>query len=195
LGRAPTLPTIVLTLWGLLAGGVASAEPDDRAPLIGVQLDAGFPDGAVLAGAYRPVRYARFDGGLSYNLIGFGLRAGATAIPWDSVIAPTVRAEVGHVFESDASGFIGHFADLSAEEKQALSKVSYTYAGLHVGAEVGSPDTAIVFLRVGVSWYWTALHDYPALVHSLNPNATASGDASVTGRILSLHVGVLIYVW
>jgi hypothetical protein len=177
------------------APAAATSVSSARAPIVGVQIDAGLPDGAVVSGVYRPVPYARFDAGLTYNLIGVGVRAGATAAPWRFVVTPTLRGELGHTFASDASGFIDNFATLTADEKRALSDVSLTYASLLVGAELGSPDSVVFFVHAGFSWYWATVNNYPGLVRSLDPDVSASDNASVSGRIVSLNLGVRFYVW
>jgi hypothetical protein len=171
----------------------SDAAPGARLPMLGVMLDAGLPDGAVVSGVYRPWPFARFDAGLGYNLIGFGLRAGATAAPWRLAVTPILRAELGHTFESDAASFVGNFATLDTTEKLVLSKVGYTYASLQLGAEFGAPDRAIFFVRGGLSWYWATANGYPDAARS--QGATATDGASVSGRVPTLNLGVLFYVW
>ena len=56
------------------------ARPESLS-MFGLLLDGGFPDGVGLSAVARPLRVVRADAGLSYNVLGFGLRAGATLLP------------------------------------------------------------------------------------------------------------------
>ncbi len=177
-------------------GGVAQA-PDDRPPILGLLLDGGFPDGLALSALYRPVRLVRLDAGLTYNLVGFGLRGGATLVPFRSGVAPILRGEVGHTFDGDASGVVGHFTTLTPTEQSLLRNVGYNYASLQLGLEIGASDRMVFFLRGGLAWYWTTVQDF----RSAAPTSTSTGtviethDVGIHGTVPTASLGFLLYVW
>ena len=69
-----------------------------------------------------------------------GVRVGVTVDPIAFPIAPTLTVEGGHAWE----GWLVFVNDAPS--------VSYNYANLHLGIEMGNRATFRFFLRGGVSW-------------------------------------------
>jgi hypothetical protein len=191
---------LLLTL-ALLASGRAAAARDpgaasqDRPPSLGLTLDGGFPDGIALSALYRPARPLRLDAGLTYNMIGFGLRGGVTVAPFRSSIAPVLRAEYGHTFSGDATGLVGNFTALTAAERLLLRSVSYDYASLQLGLEIGASDRLVFFARGGLAWFWTTVRNFQAAAQLENPSATDALDPKVRGTVPTATLGLLFYFW
>jgi hypothetical protein len=169
--------------------GAPSGEP----AWLGVQLDAGVPAGVRAAGALRPWPFLRVEAGVAYNLVAPGLTAAVTAVPFHGAVRPTLGVEAGHFFEGDASRFAG---DGSAAVKKLLERVGYDYVSAEVGIEAGREDRLVFFLRVGVANLFGSVRDAAAALREVNPalRFTLGGDPDASGRIPSVHLGVVVFV-
>ncbi len=173
----------------------ASRPPEDRPPVLGLSLDGGFPDGVAISALFRPVRPLRLDGGITYNLIGFGLRGGLTFVPFRSAVAPVLRGEFGHTFQGDATGLVGHFTTLTPGEQLVLRDVSYDYASVQLGLELGASDRLVFFARGGLAWFWTTARNFQAAARLDNPNVSEAADPNVHGTVPTATLGLLFYFW
>jgi len=165
---------------------------EERAPILGVSLDGGFPDGFALSLLVRPLRPLRLDVGVTYNLIGFGIRGGATFVPFKLWLAPLVRVEGGHMFDADATGFISNFTTLTATEQTLLRSVGYDYVSIQGGLEFGSPNRFVFFVRAGYAWLWTTLQNFQQAIN--NPTIQAQ-NPKVSGHAPTGTVGLQFYFW
>jgi hypothetical protein len=172
-----------------------ASPPADRPPILGLTLDGGVPDGVALSALYRPVRPLRIDAGLTYNMVGFGLRGGATFVPFRSAVAPVLRAEYGHTFDGDATGFVGNFTTLTAAERIVLRSVSYDYASVQLGLEIGASDRLVFFARGGVAWFWTDVQNFQEAAQTANPSVSAASNPSISGTVPTATLGLLFYFW
>src|SRR5437868_1167806 len=88
-------------LWALPAraqvteslSSAAAVVTPKRPPLLGVMVDAGVPDGANASLVFRPLSWLRAHGGGGTNMIGMGVRVGATLLPFGS--GPSATFEAG----------------------------------------------------------------------------------------------------
>ncbi len=163
--------------------------------MLGLTLDGGFPDGAALSAVFRPLRPLRLDAGVTYNMIGFGLRGGATFVPFRSAVAPILRAEYGHTFDGDATGFVGHFTTLTPAEQILLRSVSYDYASVQLGLEIGASDRLVFFARGGVAWFWTTVQNFQAAAQTANPSVSSASNPNIRGTVPTATLGLLFYFW
>lgn len=176
-----------------LARTVGAAPSEANPPILGLTLDGGFPDGFALSALYRPLRPLRLDAGVTYNTIGFGLRGGATFVPFRSAVAPILRAEYGHTFDGDATGLVGRFTTLTPAERILLRSVSYDYASVQLGLEIGASDRLVFFLRGGLAWFWTTVRNFQAAAQISNPSASDALDPKVRGYAPTATLGLLFY--
>jgi len=181
---------------GEAARAKGSAPADDGDPVLGVQVDGGFPDGIGASLVYRPIWFARFHGGPTYNFIGYGLRAGVTAVPFHFVFTPTVSAEYGHAFEADAGALASKFGTLTDTEKTLLKRVGYDWVSVQAGLETGSPRRFAWFFRAGLSWVWTGVHDFQAAVAG-QTGATrfTSTDPKIRVVTPAVNAGFYLFFW
>lgn len=115
---------------------------------VGALLDAGLPDGANVALAWRPFYWLRTFAGPSHNLNGFGLRGGVTLIPVDGWISPSLTFEAGHFFPGDLSASMESV--LGVDDANVPERLSYSYGNAHLGVELGTPEF-VFYLRGGYS--------------------------------------------
>jgi hypothetical protein len=159
----------------------------------GLQLDGGFPAGAGAAAVFRPYSVLRLNGGVNYDLAGFGVRGGASLIPFEWVITPTLNVEGGHYFDGDASRFAS-----SPGARVLLSHVQHDFVTTSVGLEFGSQERFVFFLRGGMSWIWSDARNVREAVTAQNPGSASqlvrAGDVSIFARAPSVSLGFLLYV-
>jgi hypothetical protein len=192
---SPIQRTVVFLAAFALAAPAASRAADPGAARLGVQLDAGFPGGAAAALAWRPIPQLRLDAGLTYDLVGVGVRAGATLVPWRLAVSPSLRVQAGHTFEGDAGNLVGHFTTLTSQEQQALAKVSYDHLALLAGIELGDPDRVVFFVRGGIAWLWATAGGFDPVARAADSQVISAADPSARVRTLAVGLGVLFFVW
>jgi hypothetical protein len=118
----------------------------------GLSMDVGVPDGAALGLSVRPkVDWLRLGASFTYNGMGPGFRGSLTLDPIRYPIAPTFTVEGGHAFPGQVPG---------VSNSPALT---YNYANLHLGLEVGNRETFRFFLRGGVSWLDLGTSNFQAM--------------------------------
>src|SRR2546426_7979854 len=69
--------------------------------IIGLGIDGGAPGGGGLTLLVRPLWWLRFNGGLAYNVVGFGFRGGITLAPADWAVTPTLNLDAGRYLSGD----------------------------------------------------------------------------------------------
>jgi len=160
----------------------------------GLQLDGGFPGGAGLAAVFRPYRAFRFDGGANYDLAGFGVRAGASYIPFEWAVTPTLNLEGGHYFQGDASKFTS-----DATARVLLREVQHDFVTTSVGLEFGSQQRFVFFLRGGISWIWSEARNVQEAIAAGNPGSSSTlvsaGNVQIFARAPSVSLGFLLFVY
>jgi len=197
---APSLPPATATAASEDAHRQASAPTSrgdpDADPILGLQADGGFPDGFGASLVYRPIWFARFQGGVTYNLLGIGLRAGATAVPFHFIFTPTLSAEYGHAFEADAGALAGRFGKLSAAEKSVLKRVGYDWLSVQLGLETGSPRRFAWFVKAGLAWVWTGVHGVQEALDAQggSPRLTST-DPKIRVVTPAVNAGFYLYFW
>ncbi len=124
-----------LTLLPLSRPTIVQADPGK----LGIMADIGVPDGAMASLVYRPLSMVSVHGGLGYNLIAPGIRAGATLRPIPWMISPTFTIEAGRYRHGDANQ-AATMLGISTEQDGSpiLREVGYEFANFHLGIELGS---------------------------------------------------------
>lgn len=155
-------------------------------------LDGGFPGGLGVSLLVRPTWFVRGHAGATYNLLGPGLRIGATLVPFQSPIVPAVSLEYGHAFEANAGALASKFGTLTPLEKTLLRRVGYDYLSLQVGIETGSQRRFAWFLRAGLGWVWTRVRDFNQAVQSQNP-LLESTDPKIRVVVPAVNTGFYLF--
>ncbi len=170
------------------------AAEGQTAPMFGLALDAGFPDGFAASAVFRPWLPLRVEAGLTYNVLGFGLRAGASVAPFALRVAPILHLEVGHTFGADASGLAQRFGTLNATEVLLLRDVGYDYASAQLGVEIRASERTAFFARAGLVYFTTTVKNFQAAVRATSPGSTfIADDPTVRGTAPTASLGVMLF--
>lgn len=167
----------------------AAARPRARAGRLGLGLDLGvsgvLPDAGLLL-IVRPVRWGQLQLGGGYNGLAGGLRGGITLVnPF--VIPLSVSWEVGHYFEGDANRIVQWFSP-STQDNASLRRFSYDYMNLLGGIAVGGGNFAF-YVRVGVTWMRTTVHDFEQSVRDQAHIQLTASDPTIHYRGPALKLG------
>jgi len=166
MGAIPVATLSALVVWQFGLSAVAAplehddlsapAAQDDHLPPIGLQLDAGLPDGVIAALALRPVPYTRFHIGAGSNSASPGLRGGLTILPVGE--GPSFNFEVGHYLAGETNVLVRSlFAGLGDFGKY-VRRFSYTFVNAHAGIELGRRNVTF-FVHGGFTYVRASLHD------------------------------------
>jgi hypothetical protein len=122
--------------------------------IIGIGIDGGAPGGGGATLLVRPFWWLRLNGGLAYNVAGFGYRGGITLAPGDWSVTPTLNLDAGRYLSGDYTKFV----TVTDPNVQALlSKTTYTFATAQLGLEFGSQRRFSFYLRGGVTYLYSTL--------------------------------------
>ncbi len=173
-----------------------SIDAEDRLTMFGLLIDGGLPDGLGASLVFRPLLYTRLDAGVTYNLVGYGVRGGITLVPFRWAIVPTLRLEAGHYFEGDASRLTDSFGETSEAVKMVLRRMYYNYASAQIGLEIGSQNRFVFFLRGGISYISTSLRDFQSAVRTETDDSSVEiDDPIIRGTIPSANVGFMVFFY
>jgi hypothetical protein len=177
------------------AEAAAGAKGDDL-PLLGLMLDAGFPDGLAASLLVRPIWFLRLQAGGTYNFLGPGVRTGAALVPFHFPIVPTLSAEYGHAFDADAGALASKFGNLGVAEKILLKRVGYDYLSLQLGIETGSQSRFAWYFRAGIGWVWTHVRGLAAAAQAQNPGSTfEAADPRIRVAVPTVTTGFFLYLY
>ncbi|MET0412015.1 MAG: hypothetical protein ABW217_12010 [Polyangiaceae bacterium] len=178
-------------------GTSASSEGDDESGPgpFGVMFDVGVPDGIMLSGAYKPIKWARANLGLGYNGVSPGLRIGGALVPFGT--GPFFSLDLGHYFGGDANGLVRTFAS-DHDSSAVLEDVGYDYMNLRIGAEIGG-DRFKFIVRGGFTFIRSTIHHLDTLINEeadpgSSTTVTVGEDPTLTGVGPSLDLGLCVYL-
>ncbi len=197
---APALACAVLCLApaAVRAGDESSAGA--QPPRWGLLAGAGFPEGIAADAVFRPVTQVRLFAGPMWNYVGWGLQGGVTVVPWHLGVNPLLSIEGGRYFSADATFLAGKAGGVPAEVEPLLHGVSYDYASLHVGIEIGTRDAFAITVLAGLSYVTltakgTATTQVTVNDANGNPSVAVVSftDPHVRGTMPSVKVGVQLW--
>ncbi|MBK6846752.1 MAG: hypothetical protein IPG96_04095 [Proteobacteria bacterium] len=205
-GRRALALSLASLLLGLLLSTVpspVSAQEPSGAPAasvrgaptasgwqLGALVDVGVPDLLGVSLVVRPWHWLRLHGGATTNAVSFGLRGGATLVPFHAWISPSLTVEGGYVFEGDANTLTESFGLTSP----MLEQVGYSYGNAHLGLELGSPDSVVFFVHAGFSALHTTLHQADEVLREeLEQPSLSFADPKVSALVPSAKLGLLVF--
>lgn len=118
----------------------------------GVLLEAGLPEGATISAAYRPVPSLRLFAGPAWNYVGVGLHGGIAIAPWHLAATPVLTVEAGRYFGADVSFVTKGGQGIPPELASLLKDMTYTYAAVHAGIELGSQNGLSFAIDLGLGY-------------------------------------------
>jgi hypothetical protein len=139
----------------------------------------------------RPLTWLRGSVGFAHNILGPGVQASVTAMPFQWSVVPTFTLEAGRFFETDVSGrFSGSFPKAL---DPALQKFGYTFYSAQLGAEFGSQERFVFYVRGGLAWVRSGLGDVQGYQQG---NTTVDiTNARLSATLPTVNLGCLLYVW
>jgi hypothetical protein len=149
----------------------AEADAERRPGPFGVMFDIGVPDGIMLSGMYKPIKWARASAGLGFNGVSPGLRIGGALVPFGT--GPFFALDLGHYFGGDANGLVRTFSS-DHENIAVLKDVGYDYMNLRLGAEFGG-ERFVFLVRGGFTFIRSTIHHLDSLIDEAD-----SGDSTTT---------------
>jgi hypothetical protein len=153
-------------------------EPEPGFSRLGVQFDAGLPDGVGASAVFRPLRLVNLSAGAITTGLSAGMRGGLHLSPLQGFFRPTIGVDAGRMFEG-STPWVLQAAGLRRYAGYA-NRTSYDFANLHLGVEVGTRRFS-GFVRAGLSRVHARLSD-------LDPGALdTGGEVSVRGVNLRLQ--------
>ena len=174
----------------LLAGAGAAPAADAPSRHVGLQLEAGLPAGATLTAVVRPWPLLRLDAGIGYDVLAFGVVGGATLVPWQGSVRLTFGVNAGHYFSADVNRLV---STDSAALKTFLSDVSSTFVSGDIGVEMGPPDGAVFFVRVGLAYLFPSASNLEAALRQASPGIDYTvGPYSMSARTPTIRIGVVV---
>lgn len=159
---------------------------------IGVQLDAGAPDGVGVDIVGSPIKYLRLNVGVPTDLVSAGIRAGAT-ISMFYWITPSATIEGGHMFAGNFNKLVSMFGGNTNEA--LLNNVDYDWVNFHGGLELGHPNWFVFFIHAGMSYFATQTHGLNDYIRQRSGDLTFSAkDVPITVWTPSAKLGFIIWL-
>ena len=178
---------------------------DDEEPsptYFGLGFDGGAPGGGGLTLLIRPLWWLRLNGGLAYNVAGFGYRAGITLAPGHWAVTPTLNLDAGQYLSGDFNKFVTITepnATAANAYRALLAKRTYRFATAQLGLEFGSQRRFAFYIRGGLTYFDTSLDhlEINAAVQALNPGNTWSfpSDVKFSAIVPCASLGFNIFIY
>jgi hypothetical protein len=194
----PPMPPGRVSLEAAVDADPRLRQPPRRQTRLGLQLDAGFPDGAGLSLLYRPWFWLRLGAGGSYNLASSGVRGSVTLAPSPYLFTPTLTLEAGRMFRGDARGRFRQFGggELDPAADVLLSAVSYDYHTVALGFELGWQRRVVYFVHFGITYLSAELNDFARAIQAQNPDLRVEAqDPTVSFSAPHVKTGFNFYFW
>jgi hypothetical protein len=178
-------------------------EDTDRT-IIGLGIDGGAPGGGAVTLLVRPLWWLRLNGGLAYNVAGFGYRGGITLSPADWAVSPTLNIDAGQYLSGDLNKLVtvndSNTAYVAAV-RTLLSKTTYRFATAQIGLEFGSQRRFVFYVRGGLTYFESSLSgaEITAVAQAKNPDPNNTfnfrGDTKFSGILPCASLGFNLFVY
>ncbi|HET7824625.1 MAG TPA: hypothetical protein VFK90_04800 [Anaeromyxobacter sp.] len=131
----------------------------------------------------------RLFAGPAWNYLGFGIQGGVSIAPWRFGVTPVLTVEGGRYFGANASFVARGGQGVPPELEPLLKDMSYAYAAVHAGIEIGSQDGFAFVLDLGLGY--VALDAKGTVTKTDASGATATfRDPRVRATLPTLKLGI-----
>jgi hypothetical protein len=171
----------------------AEDEPSGGPPRLGLALEGGFPEGAMLGVVWRALPSVRLWGGPAWNYASFGVQGGATFQPWRFAVSPVVSVEAGRYFSADLTRLANDASGVPEELRPLMNDVRYAYGAAHLGLELGSPSGFAFSLKVGLAYVSLQARGTARSTGDAGTGGTATAefdDPRIRGTLPSVKLGL-----
>lgn len=189
--RVTMSPLVLATVLVVAAQArAADADPGVRpdATQLAVALDLGIPAGLAASLEYRPWAPLRLRAGPAWNYLSWGIQGGVDVIApvaWSAT--PVLSLDAGHGFEGDFS----RFASASSGLSPVLRRVSYDWAAVLLGVELGGPRGLVLSVRAGLGFFWMDARGRADVASSSSQNVSYHvADPKLRGTIPCVKLGL-----
>ena len=186
LTAAPPLPPVPI---------VRAEEPSTEAASrlrFGVALDVGLPSGIELTPYVRPLSWLQLEAALAHDGAAFGLGGGLTVGALAASFTPTLSLDVGHFFRGDVTGGLSQVVGVDLSRYGSAKQFDFDHVELQAGFLFGWPGGQL-FLRGGVGYVRSTLHDFVASLQTATGDATlTAADPTLSAWVPSGRAGVLV---
>ena len=177
----------------------APADPDaEETPpwqtRFGMSLEAGAPGGVGASVLVQPWRWLRVHVGSARNTLGLGVRAGASLIPLDLFVSPSLDLEYGHYFNADYSKLLTQLHGQPTTPATRIRDVGYDQLTASLGLGFSPSRRVTLFGNVGISYWSIRVKDAESFI------SEAVDDPDLTARPLTLSLtspaiklGLIVY--
>lgn len=194
--RATMSPLVLAALLSLATraraaeADAAPADPSVRQepPQLAVALDLGVPEGLAASLLYRPWAPLRLRAGPAWNYLSWAVQGGVdlvAPVAWPAT--PVLSLDAGHGFEGDLS----RFASASSGLSPVLRRVSYDWAAVLLGVELGAPRGLVFSVRAGLGYFWMDARGRADVASSSSQNVSYHvADPKLRGTIPCVKLGL-----
>jgi hypothetical protein len=169
---------------------VTAGRAAPELPRLGLAADVGVPEGLTVAAMFRAVPSLRLWLGPSWNYVGLGLQGGVHWAPLPWALAPALSVEAGRYFSSDLTWLAQDSGGVPAEVEPLLRDVSYSYASVHLGFELGSPRGLAFSIRAGLSYLWLVARGTATSSDATGETRVQFTDPQLRATIPSVKLGL-----
>jgi len=175
---------------------VATSSPpvEARRARLGIGVDAGLPDGAVVTMVLQPASWLRLAAGGGTNSMSLGVRGGVTAVPLGAGPSLTIEGGTYRFGETNAGarGLLKLPGVLDAQS----TLLGYNYLNTHVGLDFGR-RSATFFFHAGLSFVHGRLRGVAAMLAERGDGDTTvevTNDPTFSAVMPSLKTGLILYL-
>lgn len=167
-------------------------EADGRkpwsAPLVGVQVDVGVPDGAGASLVVTPARFVRIAVGGLTNGVGAGVRLGVSLVAFpSSPFRPLLSVDGGYLFGGQAAWLPQLIADDTV--RGAITGANVGFVAAQAGFELGWRNFAVT-LRAGLAYLDLGLG--PQTISTGFGSTVTTRGFAIKGFIPAARLGFLV---
>ncbi len=157
---------------------------------LGAAFEMGSPDILGVSVIGRPIRWLRLMLGLGTDTAAVGIHGGFTVVPLDFKVSPSFTLEGGRMFDGGSNFITEHLSVKSF----TVQRLSYDYANIHLGVEVGAPNRCLFYLHAGVSYMTMEVHGYKPTPPTNGDGPLKISDPTAEVWTFSGKIGVVVYL-